>query len=582
MRRNKIYIFLLFLLLSFLFPGRTAQVAAGNNLKKNTEITVEFGEMPMYTGKQIVPEDFIIAHVYTDLEQENKTEVEGREISYSFYRYRMDKPNAPDENNDKLDWDKTPSAVGQYWVKVKFLGDQEYNPSSSEYFLFEIKQAAPVLHISTDMTEDTRIGDTIVITAEFQGVETEPEDFQPVGKAVFQAGGRFIDQAVAFTGKKAQVSYTLTTEPVTVKVEYSPAAESENYTRAEAVLEGLMGKKRNQEPIKIGCSPVAYGVEPFTAVISGGSGSGEITYESTDTTVAAISEKGLITVLHPGSTDIVVTKAEDEVYAACTASYHLEVSKGINPDKPRVPVLIDCTSSKITVKEAEGQEFSIDGGRTWTVKGVFKNLKAKKKYTVITRLTETELYQPGRTTKFLEVTTKRADENKKSGSGKKSDDETEPETKGNTGTKKAVTGGKKSQWSSLGGKVSGSDSDKTGSSGNAGTQPNVQSTAKQTQKAEGEVKGVSAGAGKAETAEETEAESEEETAEETETRAETETETEMETEEIVDNKIVATGTARPPRRMPSIPLLAGAAAAVLAASASVIGIFMVKKRRNAL
>lgn len=76
-------------------------------------------------------------------------------------------------------------------------------------------------------------------------------------------------------------------------------------------------------------------------------------------------------------------------------AYRLEVSKGINPDKPRIPVLIDYTSSKIKVKETEGQEFSIDGGKTWTTKGVFKNLKEKKKYTVITRLTETELYQPG-------------------------------------------------------------------------------------------------------------------------------------------------------------------------------------------
>lgn len=580
MRKNKVWICFVLLLAAFVFPKMAMRADAGNNLKKNTEITVEFGEMPMYTGKQIVPEDFIKTHVYTDLDQEKKTEVEGREISYSFYRYREDKPDAPDESIDKLDWDETPAAVGRYWVKAKFLGDQEYHPSSSGYFLFEIKRAQPVLQISTDMTETTRIGDTIVISVEFQGAETEPEGFQPVGKAVFQTGGRYIDQAVAFTGKKAQVSYTLTAEPVNVKAEYVPGAEGENYTRAETVLEGLMGKKRDQAPIKIGCSPVAYGVTPFTAVVSGGSGTGEITYQSTEPAVAAVSEKGVITILHPGSTDIVVTKAEDETYAACTAAYRLEVSKGINPDKPRIPVLIDYTSSKIKVKETEGQEFSIDGGKTWTTKGVFKNLKEKKKYTVITRLTETELYQPGRTTKFLEITTKRKEEekkgqssgkqNKKKNNGKKNDDEKkEPEEKDHP--KKQVSGGKKSQWNDLGGKTTGNGSDKKNGTGD-GKQPDVQSTVKKTQKAEGAVKAVSAGSGNAETETETEME----------TEAEIETEAETETEEIVDNKIKATGGARPPRRMLSIPLLAGAAAAVLAASASVMGIVLIRKRRKTL
>lgn len=216
------------------------------------------------------------------------------------------------------------------------------------------------------------------------------------------------------------------------------------------------------------------------------------------------------------------------------------------------------------MKETEGQEFSIDGGKTWTTKGVFKNLKEKKKYTVITRLTETELYQPGRTTKFLEITTKRKEEerkgqssgkqNKKKNNGKKNDDEKkEPEEKDHP--KKQVSGGKKSQWNDLGGKTTGNGSDKKNGTGD-GKQPDVQSTVKKTQKAEGAVKAVSAGSGNAETETETEME----------TETETETEAETETEEIVDNKIRATGGARPPRRMLSIPLLAGAAAAVLAAS----------------
>lgn len=590
MKRYRMGIGLLLLFVSCLFMPETA---SANNLRKNTEIKVEFEKTPVYTGKQIVPEEFIKTTVYTDLEQAEKTEVKDREISYSFYKYRADRPSAPDEKNDKLDWDETPMNVGQYWGKAKFLGDEEYNPSSSDFFLFEITKATPVLKLSTNMTDNTRIGDTIEIRVEFLGVDTEPAGFTPVGRAVFDwvasgktTGFSAIGEAVAFEGRTAVITYALPEEPVDVRVQYVPErdenADKENYSMAETILPGLTGKKREQEPIRIGCSPVAYGVNPFTVVVSGGSGDGKITYASTDTSVATISDKGKVTILHPGATDIVATKAEDAVYGTCTGTCRLEVSKGINPGKPRLPVLLECTSSRIAVKETKGQEFSIDGGKTWNTSGVFKKLEEKKKYTVITRLAETEYYTPGRTTKFLEITTKGKGEGndtgeRKEGGGKKNSDD-----KNNT-KKKSVGSGKQSTWSTLGGKEKGAGQGTDTGSGNAQIKPVTESTVKQTQKADGAVRGVSAGASgqdeaTAEAADDRQADEKPEETAESEELAETEIA--KETEPPVENKIVATKGARPQRR--SMPIGAIAAVFVLAAAcaaAVAVGVYVRKRRR---
>ena len=60
---------------------------------------------------------------------------------------------------------------------------------------------------------------------------------------------------------------------------------------------------------------------------------------------------------------------------------------------PDVPVVTAITGTSITVKTVKGQQYSIDGGKTWkTATGTsytFKNLTPGKQYTVVTRKAET-------------------------------------------------------------------------------------------------------------------------------------------------------------------------------------------------
>jgi len=71
-----------------------------------------------------------------------------------------------------------------------------------------------------------------------------------------------------------------------------------------------------------------YGDAAFTkAITTTGSGTGAITYASSNTTVATVSSAGLVTILAAGTTTITATKASDGSYAQATASYTLTVNR---------------------------------------------------------------------------------------------------------------------------------------------------------------------------------------------------------------------------------------------------------------
>ena len=73
------------------------------------------------------------------------------------------------------------------------------------------------------------------------------------------------------------------------------------------------------------------GDDAFTISPTGGSGTGAITWESSDTTVATISAtSGEVTIVNVGTTTITATKASDTTYGPATASYDLTVVPSSN------------------------------------------------------------------------------------------------------------------------------------------------------------------------------------------------------------------------------------------------------------
>ncbi|HHJ81345.1 MAG TPA: hypothetical protein ENJ65_06895, partial [Candidatus Tenderia electrophaga] len=72
----------------------------------------------------------------------------------------------------------------------------------------------------------------------------------------------------------------------------------------------------------------SYGDANFSNIASGGPGSGNISYSSSNTSVAIVdANSGEVSIIIPGSTIITATKAADEHYRAASASYKVSIPK---------------------------------------------------------------------------------------------------------------------------------------------------------------------------------------------------------------------------------------------------------------
>ena len=78
------------------------------------------------------------------------------------------------------------------------------------------------------------------------------------------------------------------------------------------------------------------------------------------------------------------------------------------PAKPSAPTLESKTDTTITVKTIEGQEYSIDGGKTWQKSGTFTELKADTEYSIITKISATSTANESPSSDALVVKTESA------------------------------------------------------------------------------------------------------------------------------------------------------------------------------
>ena len=80
------------------------------------------------------------------------------------------------------------------------------------------------------------------------------------------------------------------------------------------------------------------------------------------------------------------------------------------PAKPSAPTLDSKTETSITVKAVAGQEYSIDGGKTWQTSGTFTGLTPETEYSIVTKITATSTTNESPVSDALKVTTdKKAD-----------------------------------------------------------------------------------------------------------------------------------------------------------------------------
>lgn len=86
-----------------------------------------------------------------------------------------------------------------------------------------------------------------------------------------------------------------------------------------------------------------------------------------------------------------------------------DITNVIKAAKGEVPEVAETDQTTITIKTKPGEEYSIDGGKTWQTSGVFTGLKAGTEYEIISRIAATDDKEAGEPSDPLKITTETSD-----------------------------------------------------------------------------------------------------------------------------------------------------------------------------
>lgn len=147
----------------------------------------------------------------------------------------------------------------------------------------------------------------------------------PTGTVEFFNGTESLGTATVSEGT---ATYTWNNVPVgdhSLRAVYSG---SDNYSTAEGTVIHNIDKDPQNE-LTIGGLPetVVYGGEPFTLTVTGGSGTGALTYAVTSGDSVSVDADGNVTIHKPGESVITVTKAADDNYNQTTATVTINVAQ---------------------------------------------------------------------------------------------------------------------------------------------------------------------------------------------------------------------------------------------------------------
>lgn len=119
---------------------------------------------------------------------------------------------------------------------------------------------------------------------------------------------------------------------------------------------------------------------------------------------------GTFTGLTPDTEYSITTRyAETEDTMPSAASAPLVVRTKIasaSVPVPSMPELLSRTATQVVVSTEDGNEYSIDGGRTWQSGGSFGGLTPGKEYEIVSRVKETDTSMPSGNSPVLTVSTK--------------------------------------------------------------------------------------------------------------------------------------------------------------------------------
>lgn len=223
--------------------------------------------------------------------------------------------------------DATATSVGNYGNN-RFLVTYRPNDTSNYQIVADIEvtiavtQATPVVTLSTQNPQGVGEARSVDLVAAVTGV-TGGEI--PAGTVEYFAGTESLGSATLADGT---ATFTWNHIPVgghSLRAVYSG---STNYTTAEDTTSYNLDKDTQAELVISGVpEEVVYGSKPFTLTVTGGSGTGGVTYAVTRGDSVSVDADGNVTILKAGESVITVTKAADGDYNEASAAVTITVSQ---------------------------------------------------------------------------------------------------------------------------------------------------------------------------------------------------------------------------------------------------------------
>lgn len=212
--------------------------------------------------------------------------------------------------------------VGQtITVTVTPTDTTNYTGSVTSSATATVSTATPTVNVSVSMSGDAGSREaalTITVTGVTGGAA-------PTGTVTLTGDSNSLSPALALSNGTASYTWTgLTDGEHKIKATYNGDG---NYGTADSAETTFNTSKQGQS---ITISPVGnktYGDPAFTLSVSGGSGNGAVTFESSDPTVISIS--GATATIHKAGGPVTITakKAEDTTYNEATATLNITVAK---------------------------------------------------------------------------------------------------------------------------------------------------------------------------------------------------------------------------------------------------------------
>lgn len=263
------------------------------------------------------------------IDAKDKTVVYGEKIEnleYEVYNLREHQDDIITDNPVFITTNATcGSDAGEYDIEVSGGETKNYKVVPLNGVL-TIEQAQAT--VSLIANGGAIYGEQVQLTAEVKGVESGNT---PTGTVSFTVDGDLTYGPYELVDGTCTTAITLEGGEHSLEAVYNG---NKNYLSAKSQLDRYTVEKVNQSPLQIvsGNNIVSselsavYGDSLSLGVI-GGSGSGDITWSSSNESIATVDTNGNVTILAAGSVAITATKVADDDYNVASVSATLNISK---------------------------------------------------------------------------------------------------------------------------------------------------------------------------------------------------------------------------------------------------------------